>query len=292
MNLFEKSEEMKAAELALAGNFVREQESLQILIIGDLKAAELILQQFLGAQVTVVLDPSAELIREPLPVRILQMDFTHERLPFEEESFDYIIADRCLEKMSNKQDFAFAMFFWLKQTGCLLTSVSGLTGLNGRLKGFGPDQDILDIRRLLTISFYKEIEIVDVNQSSSLRPSIFKTADNERLWIVRAYRSTPQTAVLKQFFTPEIRRQLAVFLRRVAYDVDRTQSCHHVWRICDQYKISLLYVVAFVQNAMLNPLAVLTFLGDWAMENGRCSEGINLMNIAAGRNMENFSQKM
>ena len=51
-------------------------------------------------------------------------------------------------------------------------------------------------------------------------------------------------------------------------------------------------MVAFVQNTMLHPLAILTFLGDWAMENGYCSEGINLMNIAAGRNMEDFSQKM
>ena len=46
MNLFDKSEAIKAAELALEENFVRKQEPLQILIIGELKAAELILQQF------------------------------------------------------------------------------------------------------------------------------------------------------------------------------------------------------------------------------------------------------
>ena len=292
MNLFDKSEAIKAAELALEENFVRKQEPLQILIIGELKAAELILQQFLGAQVTVVIDPSAERISDPLPIRILRMDFTQERLPFEEESFDYIIADRCLEKMDNKQDFAFAMFFWLKQTGCLLASVSGPSGLAGKLNGFSSDQDILDIRRLLTISFYKEIEIIDVKKSSYLLPAVFKTADNEQIWIVRAYRSTHKTAVLKRFCVPAVRQQLAVFLRRVAYDVDRNQSCRHVWLICDQYKIPLLYVVAFVQNTMLQPLAVLTFLGDWAMENGRCSAGINLMNIAAGRNMEDFSREM
>jgi hypothetical protein len=292
MNLFEKSAAMKAAEMAFAENSGRKQAPLQILVIGNLEAASLIRQQFPEAQITVVLVPTEELIPELPSVRILRIDFTHERLPFEEESFDYIIADRCLEKMNNKQDFAFAMFFWLKQTGCLVTSFFDGNGKMDRYGEAGCEADILSVRQLLAISFYKEIEIIDIDECSFLVPAVFKAVGNERVWLVRAYRSTHKAAVLKQYFVPEIRRQLAIFLRRVAHDVDRNQSCQNVWLICDQYKISLLYIVAFIQNTMLQPLLVLTFLGDWAMDNGRCSEGINLMNIAAGRNMENFSQKM
>ena len=50
------------------------------------------------------------------------LDYRDTPLPFKRESFDYILADRCLETAGNPQDIAAGFGLFLRPTGCLLTS--------------------------------------------------------------------------------------------------------------------------------------------------------------------------
>jgi hypothetical protein len=229
-------------------------------------------------------------------VSIYEYDFTKAPLPFAPESFDYIIADRCLEQMENAQDMALAMFFWLKEDGCLLTSFSNRKYGNveedssedalGRRQGYSLEE----VENLLKISFYKEFAF-GYSRSADIMGDFVslpngkgglstQVANEAAVWLVAAYRSTFETAFLKRRYTKAVRRKMACLLRRVAYEVESEESCAAFWALCEEKSVKASYVAAFIENTMVDSPAVFSSLGDWAMFHQREQAAMDLLDAS------------
>lgn len=274
-------------------------EPLKILIINANSLLMWILEQFPQSKVDLVISSKDDLMGldfSQVSVTIYEYDFTKEPLPFVPESFDYIIADRCLEQMENAQDMALAMFFWLKEDGCLLTSFSNhkcgdietdsLEKTLGAWRGYSLEE----VENLLKISFYKEFafgysrsaDIIDEfiplpNGKGGLSTQV---ANEAAVWLVAAYRSTFETAFLKRRYRKDVRQKMACLLRRVAYDVERDASCAAFWALCEEESVKVSYIAAFIENTMVDPPAVFSSLGDWAMFHQREQAAMDLLDAS------------
>lgn len=269
---------------------------MQILLISAVEILPELVKRLPNAEISVVEKDSKlfrELESEKNGMTLYAADFTKDRLPFREESFDYIIADRCLEQMENPQDFAMAMFLWLKEVGYL---IAGFT--NARCQGLRQNDSsqkyerffcLSEIKQLLFLSFYKELTfaaIEDVMKQSDFVEKQVRKGCNEddpfvAVWIVKASRSTTKAGLLKGSFTRKIRQEMACRLRRIAYDIDQDENCSRFWCLCDEQEIPLFYVAAFIENTAVEPLELITVLSSWAKRHGRMQAGFDL--LAAGR---------
>ena len=227
-----------------------------------------------------------------------KFDFTEEALPFAEESFDYIVAERCLEQMRNPQDFAFALFFWLKETGHLLTSFTNVRHwsilqelMQGHFRyNVGHFFALPEMEQLLELSFYKKTDFVAIRDAAPTgvvenleacgfcNPREDLTAE---IWLVKASRSNDKTAFLKQSFSKTVRGELACRLRRIAYDVEREQNCQVFWQLCAAQQIPLSYIAAFIENTAVAAWDLLVILILWAAEHGRQQDADDLLQEGA-----------
>ena len=215
-----------------------------------------------------------------------KFDFTEEALPFAEESFDYIVAERCLEQMRNPQDFAFALFFWLKETGHLLTSFTNVRHwsiLQELMRGHFRYPvchffALPEMEQLLHLSFYKKTDFVAIRVAAptgfieNLELSGFCNSAEDltaKIWLVKASRSNDKTAFLKQSFSKMVRGELACRLRRIAYNVEREQNCQAFWRLCTEQQMPLSYIAAFIENTAVAAWDLLVILILWAAEHAR-----------------------
>lgn len=251
------------------------------------------------AEVSLVMSVKGDFVDESFSKRqvsIYEYDFTKEPLPFVPESFDYIIADRCLEQMENPQDMALAMFFWLKEDGCLLTSFSNRkygdveTDSSEETLGVWRGYSLEEVENLLKISFYKEFAFC-YSRSADIMGDVVslpngkgglstQVANEAAVWLVAAYRSTFETAFLKRRYTKAVRQKMACLLRRVAYDVDRDASCAAFWALCEEDSVKASYIAAFIENTMVDPPAVFSSLGDWAMFHQREQAAMDLLDAS------------
>jgi hypothetical protein len=271
-------------------------KKIQILLINAADILPELVKRLPNAEISVV-EKDSELFREleseKNGMTLYAADFTKERLPFRDESFDYIIADRCLEQMENPQDFAMAMFLWLKEVGYL---IAGFT--NARCQGlrqnklnqnYGRFLCLSKIKQLLVLSFYKELTFAAIEdsmkQSDFVEKQVRKGCNEEDPfvagWIVKASRSTTKAGLLKGSFTRKIRQEIACRLRRIAYDIDQDENCSRLWCLCTEQKIPLFYIAAFIENTAVKPQKLMTVLSSWAKRHGRTQDGLDL--LAAGR---------
>ncbi len=271
----------------------------RILIINAENLLSVVLEKMPQTEISLVVSSKNDMLSEPFSsgaVTIYEADFTKDPLPFAPESFDYIIADRCLEQMENAQDMALAMFFWLKEDGCLLTSFSNRKCGDvesdsseetlGRRQGYSLEE----VGNLLKISFYKEFafgysrseDIMDefVPLPNGKGGLSAEAASEAAVWLVAAYRSTFETAFLKRRYTKAVRQKMACLLRRVAYEVEREESCAAFWGLCEEESVKASYVAAFIENTMVDPPAVFSSLGDWAMFHQREQAAMDLLDAS------------
>jgi hypothetical protein len=271
-------------------------KKIHILLISAAEILPELVKRLPNAKISVV-EKDSELFREMQSKKngiiLYAADFTKERLPFSDESFDYIIADRCLEQMENPQDFAMAMFLWLKEVGYLIAGFTNACcqGLrqNDSSQNYGRLFCLSEIKQLLFLSFYKELIFAAIEavmkQSDFVEKQVRKDCNEDELfvavWVVKASRSTTKAGLLKGYFTRKIRQEMACRLRRIAYDIDRDENCSRLWCLCDKQKIPLFYVAAFIENTAVEPLKLMAVLGSWAKRHGRMQAGLDL--LAAGR---------
>lgn len=273
--------------------------SFRILIINAVNLLSDVLKKMPQAEISVVLFSKNDMLSETFSsdaVTIYEADFTKEPLPFAPETFDYIIADRVLEQMENAQDMALAMFFWLKEDGCLLTSFSNRkhgsveTCFFERPLGRRQGYSLEEVENLLRISFYKEFSFGYSKKENMFADFVplpngkgglsVEDSAAAAVWLVAAYRSTFETTFLKRRYTKAVRQKMACFLRRVAYDVECEESCAVFWSLCEEESVKASYAAAFIENTMVDPPAVFSKLGDWAMFHQREQAAMDLLDAS------------
>ncbi|MBR1645633.1 MAG: hypothetical protein IJ685_02530 [Selenomonadaceae bacterium] len=202
-------------------------------------------------------------------VKIFNLDYREERLPFDEEFFDAIIGDLTLEVVTNPQDIAAGFSTFIKQTGVWLTSFRNIRHwkiLERLMRGaFGGIVSRLytrtEFERLLYASFYKEVQLLPLKKKSPpellerLITCGFDNFDDDlqtEFWLVRASRSMPELALLKSMFTPEVRADLSRIIHRIEYDVATADSVKKFWQLFDAENIFVDYAAAFIRSVVVH----------------------------------------
>lgn len=197
------------------------------------------------------------------------IDYRETPFSYELESFDYILADRCLENAVNPQDIAAGFSTFIKQTGFLLTSFTNVRHwkiIKDMMEGhFYPLSRHMfakpEMEKLLYASFYKEAvftpqrayapdDFVDRLEEFGFE-NIRHDLDTE-IWLVKAARSTPEIAALKSCYTAAQRRQLVTLLRRIEYQIEPAQSLAAFWQLIDKAGIFPSYLAEFMRETVMH----------------------------------------
>lgn len=194
-------------------------------------------------------------------------NYLEEKLPLEEDYFDYLISERCLELAGNPQDIASGLGKYLKDTGYFLTSFQNIRywKVLKRLMGGNYIHVVsrlftkADFTRLLAASFYKDVEYAPKKHYApegfveSLTRAGFENFDDDlevEVWMAKAAKSTPEILALKQFYTPEVRRELVTYLRRIEYGIDLKDNVQALRELMQQQGIFSAYLADFIQQTV------------------------------------------
>ncbi|WP_295160643.1 class I SAM-dependent methyltransferase [Selenomonas sp. AE3005] len=243
---------------------------LKILVVEDLVYLPRLRQMFPCAELyAVTADSDAVLDYQDLGVDFQLVNYLAERLPYEQEFFDYIISDLTLEQAGNPQDIAAGFSGYLKETGTLLTSFRNI-------RHYSQLEDLRDghyynvvarlfareeFERLLYASYYKMVYMEPQKRPADdrilqqlLEAGFANDRDdiNTEFWLVRADRSMPEMALLKSMYTKEIRRQFSTYLHRIEYDVDAGRQCRLFWQFYQQQGFFADYAAAFIKQAVFH----------------------------------------
>ena len=220
-----------------------------------------------------------------LKVRWVFTDYLSQRLPLEEEFFDYIVAEEGLSQAANPQDIASGLGLYLKPTGYLLLSFANIRYwrvLENLMEGhfyhvctraFTRDE----MTKLMAASFYKDVQFLPMEGRrppeglvEKLEAGGFQNMDNDLLaeaWLVRAAKSTPEIMELKRMYTPELRQRLAVLLRRLEYgirlDAEGRDNLSLLWQLCREHFIFPAYLASFVKETVVHTNSLLWQLSAW-----------------------------
>lgn len=205
------------------------------------------------------------------------LDYRETPLPFARESFDFIIADRCLETAGNPQDIAAGFGLFLRPTGYLLTSFSNV-------RHWSVLEDLRDghfyavVRRffalpemetLLAASFYKEVSFLPVWQegpegmAERWEAAGFENPGRDleaKYWLCRARRTSDEVAPLKECFTPAVRRRLVTLLRRLEYGIAPEENAAALWRLYFEEGIFPEYLLDFAAQTIVHQAELLRLL--------------------------------
>ena len=184
-----------------------------------------------------------------------------------ENFFDIIVAEDLLTYTDDPYKSATKICRQLKQTGFLVTqfeSVRFIGVLESLRQGYFPVRERrlyakTEIVRLLNDSLFKEISFVpDIIVEADIKDWInfgFDNFNNELLvknWIVKASRSKAEVAALKQFYTSDIRKELARILHRIEYDIDREENIIRLKNLCQQHQIFDDYLIDFIDSIVVH----------------------------------------
>lgn len=212
-------------------------------------------------------------------------DYLSEPLPLEREFFDYIIAGNCLAQAANPQDIASGLGLYLKPTGYLLMSFANIRYwriirqlMEGHFyhvctRAFTYDE----MTKLLAASFYKDAQFLPAEGEKppegfveKLEAAGFRNINGDlliRAWLVKAAKSTPEILELKRMYTPEVRRRLAVLLRRLEYGIaegpEGENNLAALWRLCRDNMVFPAYLASFIKEAVVHTNDLLWRLHDW-----------------------------
>ena len=184
-----------------------------------------------------------------------------------EKIFDIIIAEDCLTYNYELYKNLFGINRLLKETGYLVTQFENIRYigvLESLRQGYYPQREKYlyaktEVVRLLNDALFKEIsfapnETIDYNIDDWLNFG-FDNFNNELLtknWIVKACRSTAEVANLKQFFTPQIRKELARILHRIEYNINREENLNYLLNFCAENKIFDDYLNDFINQVVIH----------------------------------------
>lgn len=244
---------------------------LRILVVESLYYLPELRRMFPRAEILAsAAEPDAMDGYEGLETAFSCVDYRQERLPFEPESFDFIISDLTLEQAGNPQDIAAGFSTFLKQTGSFLTSFRNI-------RHWSVLEELMDghyyhvaarfyakteFERLLYASYYKNVTVrpqrrrADSDIVEKLAAAGFENIHDDmdtEFWLVKADRSMPELALLKSMYTKEQRKALAEYLHRIEYDVDAAQQSRNFWALYEKAGLFPDYVAGFVKQAVFHP---------------------------------------
>lgn len=205
------------------------------------------------------------------------LDHRREPLPFEEESFDYVLAEEALTACYEPYLELMALGKLVKGTGELFTqfyNVRYRAVLEALQMGeFSYRAEHLwaktEVVRLLDDTLFKEVTFAPGEQEGEDEPEReweglgfdnFSRDLATSLWLVKAGRSTAAVANLKGLYTPTVRRQLAFLLHRLEYDIQQEESLSELQELCRQQQIFPDYLEDFIREACIHQKKVFSFL--------------------------------
>ena len=226
-------------------------------------------------------DESSEPAYEGLGIHWNGLDFRRERLPYPAEAFDYILADHYLEALVEPEDITAGLGYFVKPTGCLLTSFLNIrySGILDELRRghFSPfcthPLAKPEVVRILGVSMYKEVVFAPGRQdmpdavTAAWEKAGFDNYQNDlstQTWLVKACRSTAESAALKALYSPAVRSRLSILLRRIEYDIDPTDNLKAFWQLYEQEMLFSDYVVDFLMAASRHPAKLTALLASSA----------------------------
>lgn len=207
-----------------------------------------------------------------LGVRWTALDYRETPLPFAQRFFDIILSERMLEHVTNPQDIASGIGTFIKDTGFLLTSFENIRHwrvLKELMEGhyyaiIRRRYTMSEFSRLLSASFYKDVFFAPVRRPSQrgeverLMAAGFENRMDDldtEVWLVQAMRSSASVAPLKAAYTPEVRKRLALLLRRVEYEIDAKENVRALWRLADEAGLSEEYIARFAAEIIVQRAA-------------------------------------
>ena len=206
---------------------------------------------------------------EGLGVDWTVLDYREEVLPFPRKSFDVVLSERMLENVANPQDIASGIGTFIKDTGYLLTSFENIRYwrvlrelMDGHYYAIVRRRYAKpEFERLLYASFYKDIFFAPVRGGGSgeeierFEEAGFENRLNDldtEVWLVKALRSSSDVARLKAGYTPEARKKLATFLRRVEYGIDLPETVGALWALVDKEGFTADYLGQFAASIVVH----------------------------------------
>ena len=179
------------------------------------------------------------------------VDFCKEELIYPAEYFDYVIGERCLELAGDPKQIAEMLRGMLKETGYFLSTFQNvryweiLQDLMAGQFAFLRTRPFskADYTRLLGSSLFKDVVYAPqkvkapVDLLVSLQTAGFDNSSDDlevAVWMVKAAKSEPEILELKRLYTPALRNQLAIILRRIEYSIDITENTKFLAELCDR----------------------------------------------------------
>lgn len=226
--------------------------------------------------VTRTADTASDVRYAALDVEWQILDWRDERLPYPLATFDYILADFCLELAGNPQDIASGFGYYIKDTGYLLTSFENVRywkTIEALKKGHfysivRHPFTTSEMETLLAASFYKSVSFSAIREEApadvieGLVEAGFENRHDleTRYWLVAARRSMDEVALLKSYFTPEIRRALVTYLRRLEYGIDVEENGKRLWVLVEKEDIFPDYMANFIAETIVHYRSLLESL--------------------------------
>ncbi len=193
------------------------------------------------------------------------LDYRLGELPFDEETFDLILAEGALTDAYEVYRLMLGLNRLLKETGALLTSFRNIRYhqvLDYLQQGEFPVQQEhyyakAEVVRLLERALFQEIHFApgeqDEEQAAGEAWAARGFGDyshdlSTRMWLLRAERSTAEAAALKSIYTPAIRKKIARLLHRIEYDVQAAEAVEELCALCEREAIFPEYLADFVRG--------------------------------------------
>lgn len=259
--------------------------ALRLLVVESLEYLPALRVLYPAAELYAVAEDAAALaaIPDELRVEAERLDYRETPLPYPRESFDILLAERCLETAVNPQDIAAGFGTFIRPTGFLLTSFTNIRYWRVLEELMGGHYRALvrrlfaksDFEILLAASFYKDVfflpgarQEIPAELAARLKNAGFEGPNDmaTEIWLVQAWRSTRAVARLKAEYTPEVRRRLVTLCRRLEYSIDPAENCAALRMLCREAEITPRYLAAFTRETIVHRgdfRAVLTAEAGW-----------------------------
>lgn len=204
---------------------------------------------------------------ENLNIHWYFIDYISEKIPFKKRFFDYIIADYCLEKANNTQELVSDMSYYLKATGCFLSSFTNAVHweiIQRMMEGSFPSMTRRlftkkDYYKLLKSSFFDDIKFSPIyNYNDKGNYNLIKAgfADelelNVSVWLVKSYRFNYNIRALKTVFSEEVRTLLGNYIHRIEYGISPCENAERLMELCKKRHILKSYLIDYILVSVLD----------------------------------------
>lgn len=197
-------------------------------------------------------------------------DHRREGIPYEDGFFDFILAESCLEFLWDSYDTLMAISRCLKDTGHFLGSFRNIRywRLLAHLReGRFPVRDRHfyakdEVVKMLNDAIFKEIsfapflrlpeERMEAAEFSRMGFEDFSQDLITKAWMFKASRSTAAVSALKEFYTKDVRKELARMLHRIEYGVDPGRNLAELWDLCRREMIFPEYLADFIHEISIH----------------------------------------